>query len=346
MYCVSAICGRFYRRASSTFLVALAMLAQPSLSMAATFPLEPGQTIIGSETVYITKEGDNLLEFARDIGFGYTQMMNPNRDVNPHKPGGGKLLALAGAYIIPKYQRTGIIINTAQQRLYYFPPGGGVVETYPLGVGRLDRASPTGITRIIDKKKDPYWYVPPSVRAEKPYLPAIVPPGPENPLGEYAMRLSWFTYLIHGTNKPLAIGRMASSGCFRMYPEDIESLFHRVPVGTQVRIISENVVAGWSGDDLVLQVFPNKSQTDQYSDSREFTPETPAEITYVVKLEAAKRNASVDWELVRKAGLERTGLLVKVASGRASSARDSSARPSRTAWTGPGKRAGFLRPPE
>jgi L,D-transpeptidase ErfK/SrfK len=148
--------------------------------------------------------------------------------------------------------------------MYYYPePKAGeppVVMTYPMSIGRMDWETPLGLTRIVTKVRNPAWYPPESVRKEhadegRP-LPRIVPPGPDNPLGRYAMRLalSGGSYLIHGTNRPAGVGMQVTHGCIRLFPEDIEFLFDQVGIDTAVRIVNEPVKMGWDGEQLHLEV--------------------------------------------------------------------------------------------
>src|SRR5690606_35392977 len=92
------------------------------------------------------------------------------------------------------------------------------------------------------------WYVPASVREEHRKngdpLPAVVPQGPDNPLGAHSFTLGWPSYLIHDTNKPYGVGMRSSHGCVRLYPEDIAQLFEMVPVGTKVRVVNQPFVIG------------------------------------------------------------------------------------------------------
>ena len=154
-------------------------------------------------------------------------------------------------------------------RLYYFTTEKSAadpaavttaVTTYPIGIGAEGWATPFGEAKVTQKARDPVWYVPASVRKEHrergDRLPAVVPPGPDNPLGAFAMTLSIPSYLIHGTNKPDGVGMRSSHGCIRLYPEDIEALFGRVPKGTPVRIVNQPLLAAWSDGQLYLEVHP------------------------------------------------------------------------------------------
>ena len=197
-------------------------------------------------------------------GLGYEDIVRANPDVNIWLPGEGTEIVLPTRYVLPVGPRNGVILNLAEYRLYYFPePGDGepaYVMTYPISIGRMDWETPLGLTTIISKARNPTWYPPQSVRdehaAEGNPLPQIVPPGPQNPLGKYAMRLGLPGYLIHGTNRPAGVGMRVTHGCVRMFPEDIDFLFGHVDVNTKVRIVNQPVKIGWHGDVLVMEVHP------------------------------------------------------------------------------------------
>jgi len=185
-----------------------------------------------------------------------------NPDVDVWLPGEGTEVLLPTRYVLPPGPREGIVLNLAEYRMYYYPPAKegerGEVMTFPMSIGRMDWATPLGRTRIVAKAKNPAWYPPESVRAEheaegRP-LPRIVPPGPDNPLGDHAMRLGLPGYLIHGTNRPAGVGMRVTHGCIRMFPEDIEYLFAQVGLDTPVRIVNEPLKLGWDGDDLFIEV--------------------------------------------------------------------------------------------
>jgi L,D-transpeptidase ErfK/SrfK len=153
-----------------------------------------------------------------------------------------------------------LVINLAELRLYYFPKDRPVVITYPIGIGREGWSTPTGKTSVIGKKKDPSWTVPESILKEHQEngnpLPPVVPPGPDNPLGNRAIYLDMNGYLLHGTNKPYGVGMRVSHGCIRLYPENVELFFEQVDVGAPVRIIDKPYKAGWLNDELFVQIHP------------------------------------------------------------------------------------------
>jgi L,D-transpeptidase ErfK/SrfK len=139
-------------------------------------------------------------------------------------------------------------------RLYQFPTKPGPIMTFPVGIGTEGWSTPVGTFKVIQKQVNPPWYPPASIRKEEPDLPAVVPPGPDNPLGTHALRLDKKSILIHGTDKPFGVGRRASHGCLRLYPEDIPVLFERVPVGAEVRIVREPVKVGVRGGRVLVEV--------------------------------------------------------------------------------------------
>ena len=223
-----------------------------------------GFDVIGAVATIVARHEDTLVDLARRHGLGYEDIVRANPEVNPWLPGAGTEIVLPTRYVLPPGPREGVILNLAEYRMYYYPePGEGqtpVVMTYPISIGRMDWETPIGRTRIISKVRDPAWYPPKSVReehaAEGRPLPNIVPPGPDNPLGRFAMRLDIPGYLIHGTNRPAGVGMRVTHGCIRMFPEDIEHLFEKIDVRTPVRIIYEPVKIGWFGDELVMEVHP------------------------------------------------------------------------------------------
>ena len=221
-----------------------------------------GGDVVGAVTSIRARADDTLIDIARRHGLGYEDIVIANPDVDVWLPGEGTEVVLPTRYVLPPGPRRGVVLNLAEYRMYYYPPVAAnerpVVMTFPMSIGRMDWATPLGRTRIVSKVRRPAWYPPESVRAEheaegRP-LPRIVPPGPDNPLGDYAMRLGLPGYLIHGTNRPAGVGMRVTHGCIRMFPEDIEYLFGHLPVDTPVRIINEPLKFGWDGDELLLEV--------------------------------------------------------------------------------------------
>ncbi|UYG05108.1 L,D-transpeptidase family protein [Halomonas sp. LR3S48] len=227
------------------------------------YPLPEQGDVIGEDYIVEARSEETLLDIAREHNVGYQEIRRANPDVSVWLPGEGTEVVIPGRFILPPVEREGIVINVAELRLYYYPPAGEGesprVETYPIGIGREGFDTPLGKTKTTMNLKDPAWYPPRSVREEAAArgeeAPAVVPPGPDNPLGSHAILLDIPGYLIHGTNKPDGIGMRASRGCIRMFPEDVASIFERVPVGTQVHLINQPIKAGWDGDMPYVQVY-------------------------------------------------------------------------------------------
>jgi L,D-transpeptidase ErfK/SrfK len=215
---------------------------------------------------------------------------------------------------LPDVPRRGIVVNLAEQRLYYFPPSGETVESYPIGVGVVGRQTRLGVTKVVGKTANPVWYPPPSIRAEEPDLPASVPPGSDNPLGAFALRLAWPSYLIHGTNKPDGVGRNVSHGCLHLYPEDIERLFREIPIGTPVRVLNDEFATAWIDQRLYVAVYRTVAQADELAVTGSFKPAAPRGLHAAIAEAAGERQDAVDWQAVRRAGLERTGIPVAVSA--------------------------------
>jgi L,D-transpeptidase ErfK/SrfK len=223
---------------------------------------ESGDVIGERYTVVVEDPKQTLIDIARRHNIGYEEIRMANPDVSLWVPGVGTEVVIPAQYILPPAPREGVVVNLSELRLYYYPADKpGIVETYPVSVGREEFATPVGITRTTVKVKDPAWAPPSSMRREAAErgdpAPAIVPPGPDNPLGEHAILLAMPSYLIHGTNRPDGVGMRVSRGCIRMYPEDIESLYERLPSGTQVNLMDAPFKAGWGSDGtLFVQSFP------------------------------------------------------------------------------------------
>ena len=234
---------------------------------ATTYEIQDGQPLVfGTNEHYTTQYEDTFTDIARRYSLGWDEIARANPGVDQWVPGAGKDLLIPGMRILPDVPQEGIVLNLPEHRLYYFPKTKKgqkrVVITYPVSIGKMDWHTPLGETRIISKQKNPSWYPPDSVRKEHAErgepLPGVVGPGPDNPLGAFAMRLAITpgAYLIHGTNNPLAVGMAVTHGCMRMYPEDIEALFPQVPVGTKVRIINEPVKTAFVNGELLLEAHP------------------------------------------------------------------------------------------
>ena len=240
-------------------LAALILLCPRGVFGLDRFVVSEGQSVFGEIFYHTLSANETLLDVARAYDLGYNQIVLANPGLDPWLPPEGHPVLIPKKFVLPEGPHTGILINLPEMRLYYFRTEGRSLTVYtaPIGVGTEGKLTTEGVYTVYRKKERPYWHVPPSIREEDPSLPEVVPPGPENPLGNYALYLSRGAYAIHGTNKPWGIGRRVSHGCIRLYPEDIEALFPLVPVGTPVRVLYQPVKLGLKGDRVYLQVFPD-----------------------------------------------------------------------------------------
>lgn len=286
-----------------TGLAAIPGRAQPK-----TEALQAGYPdLIGEIRTVAARHEDTLLDIARINGLGFVETVTANKGVDPWLPGKGTVITLPTAHVLPAGPRKGILLNLIDQRIYFFPGEGAPIQTYAIGTGQEAWDTPVGNTRITRKKQNPTWYVPKSIRDEQPELPAVVRPGPNNPLGRHAMYLGWHAYLIHGTNNPWGVGRRVSHGCIRMYPEGIERLFPQVPVGTPVTVVSQEAKTGWRDGQLYLEVHPNPKQNLELEETGKLTPAPVSELAYRIAQAAGKDVRRVDWERVKSAAFERSG---------------------------------------
>lgn len=212
----------------------------------------------------IAGKNEDLLDIARRFDLGQNEIIRLNPEVDRWLPEAGAQVQLQSERLLPNAPRSGLILNLPEFRLYFFPGSENSsaysVITHPISIGRQDWETPLGETTIIAKKENPTWTPPESIKREHAEkgdpLPDIVPAGPDNPLGLYAMRLGIPGYLIHSTNKPYGVGMRVSHGCIRMYPEDINTLFPLIKVGAPVTIVNQAVKVGWSENNLYIEVHP------------------------------------------------------------------------------------------
>ncbi len=265
------------------------------------YPLAQGNDVIGLAFYVRARQEDTLLDIGRHNGLGYDEMKQANPDLDMWVPGEGQNVLVPTFFVLPDAPRKGIVLNLAEKRLYYFPPENPQeVRTYAISIGREGWNTPLGRFFILRKDKDPAWYPPASIRrehaAEGRPLPAVVPPGPDNPLGRYALRLSARGYLIHGTNKPWGLGMEVSHGCIRMYPENIAELFPLVPVKTPVNIVDQPYKLGWLGEDLYLEVHRKREKNVEPLEKI-----LPPQLTQMPGVQ-------IDWEAVKAAVKKNTGV--------------------------------------
>ncbi len=284
-------------------VVLAALLAGATAAPAAPSPnshrINPGDSVIGTPFYVKTDPELTLLDVGRHFGSGYDEMKQANPKVDTWLPGDGTDVLIPRFHVLPDTPHEGLVINLAEKRLYFYS-SATEVETFTVGTAREGWSTPTGTFTIIEKRENPTWTPPASIRREYEQrgetLPAVVPAGPDNPLGAFAMRLSNPSYLIHGTSKPWGVGMPVSAGCTRMYPEDIEHLFPRVPVGTVVRIVDQPYKVGWRGDELFLEV--NLAEGQSPASPRQAVPGKIAQADDV----------TVDWNEVQRALQENSGM--------------------------------------
>jgi L,D-transpeptidase ErfK/SrfK len=223
-----------------------------------------GSDLIGEIRHTKARQEDTLIDIAREFSVGQDEIVMANPEVDRWLPGKDTDVLIPRRFILPEAARVGIVVNIPEMRLYYYPNPGKSratsVITYPISIGRMDWRTPLGVTRVIQKVKDPVWTPPESIKREHArdgdFLPDVVPAGPMNPLGKFALKLGVTGYLIHGTgiDKAYGIGMRVTHGCIRMYPEDIAQLFPEVDVGTSVNLVNQPVKLGWSGGSLYIEV--------------------------------------------------------------------------------------------
>lgn len=236
-----------------------------------TLPENSGDTVITeySDNIPFTlaEKDETLLDVARRFELGQMEIVWLNRDLDRWDIKKGEVVRLANNRILPDSPHRGITLNLPEYRLYYYPPANGQfrqVMSFAVGVGRMDWKTPLGKTKVVKKVKDPSWYPPESIRQEHAAmgdpLPEVVLPGPHNPLGAYALYLNLpGDYRIHGTDidKIYGIGMQITHGCVRLYPEDIEELYHQVSVGTPVYIVNQPIKVGWLDNWLYIEALPD-----------------------------------------------------------------------------------------
>jgi L,D-transpeptidase ErfK/SrfK len=281
---------------------------------AAAFRIVPGEDLIGQLDVVSTRHEDTLPDIAYLKSSGFREIKLANPGVDTWLPGEGTEVLVPSRFVLPQVPREGIVVNVPEMRLYYFEPAAkgqpALVHTYPIGVGRENWVTPHTVTKITAKTKDPAWYPPESIRREHAakgdILPKVVPAGPDNPLGAYAMRLGLKSYLIHGTNNPYGIGMRVTHGCIRLTPRDIADLFHRVKVGTPVRIINHPAKVGVAGGRIYLEAHPRFVE-DRLPFDAQFRP-----VVEQLLASLAGRPARIDWNRVRAILVNPDGLPVVI----------------------------------
>jgi L,D-transpeptidase ErfK/SrfK len=285
------------------------------------FFVAPDEGVVGRVQVTVASHEDTFADIARRFNVGYNELLRANPGVDPWLPGEGTEIVLPTEFVLPDAPREGLVLNLAQMRLYYYPEpkneGRVEVITHPIGIGKVGWATPEGTTKVVSHVKDPAWTPPVSVRKEHAkdgdILPPVVPPGPGNPLGRHMMRLGWPSYLIHGTDKPPAVGMRASAGCVRLYPEDIAQIYEAVPDGTKVTVVNQPVLLGWRDGRLHVQAYePLEDDERDWTDlpktlgQKARKPKTP------LWKQVAEHREAIDWDAIAAAAAEPRGIVVSV----------------------------------
>ncbi len=271
-----------------------------------------GSAVIGADERTKSTYQDTLPDIARNHSVGYEEIIRANPVVDIWLPGQDTRILLPGRHILPSGPREGIVVNLPEHRLYFYPkPRDGekaVVLTYPVSIGRLEWRSPLGLTRILTKEEHPFWVPTESIRKEHAAagdpLPKVVPPGPDNPLGNFKMRLAagGGTYEIHATNNPVAVGMAVTHGCISMYPEDLAALFPLVPVGTKVRLINEPVKVTHVDRDLLVEAHP------QLDDEGRFIEPDLEQLSQLLDAALGDHIAAIHWDFAREVLRAATGM--------------------------------------
>ncbi len=273
------------------------------------FPITKEDDVVGRLAYVRLEKDDTLPDVARHFSLGINTVNEANPGIDTWLPEAGKRVLLPLSFILPDATRKGIVINLAALRLFHFKGDAKspMVSTYPVGVGTVERPSPMGQMYIERKMAQPTWYVPASIAADHrkkgDILPAKVPPGPLNPLGEYALYLNKGNYLIHGTNKPASIGLRATNGCIRLYPEDIKRLFENTPVKTPVSIVNQPYLIGQRDGTVYMEVHKPFEESG--------TAELEKTFSKLRNIEK-KSGRALDWNRIKEVIAEARGIPVPI----------------------------------
>ena len=298
------------KRASLITLLLLSSLGALNSARAMDYPLPPaGSRLIGQNQTYTIQEGDNKLQtIARRFNTAAQVILETNNTIAPVNPAPGTVITIPSQMLLPDTPREGIVVNLAELRLYYFPPGENIVQVFPLGIGQLGLETPVTTTRVSQKIPNPTWTPTPGIRARSLEqgikLPPVVPAGPNNPLGRFALRLGVGNgeYLIHGTSAPDSVGLRVSSGCMRMNAPDIKALFEQARVGTRVQIINEPVKYAVEPDGKrYIEVHRPLAQVE--GENPQISPITHSADFATFVSQAGSDKARIDKALSRRAGI-------------------------------------------
>jgi len=264
------------------------------------------QSVVGELRHRVLVHEDTFAKIARDEGVGYEALRRANPGVDEWLPGEGTSIVLPTRMILPDAARRGIVVNLSELRLYFYDPSAGSVSIYPIGIGYEGTETPLMTTQVVAKLENPTWYPPESVRlrhaANGKILPRQVPPGKENPLGTFAIKLGRDGYFIHGTNRPIGVGQRVSAGCIRLYEPHIRELVGEVVGGTPVVVIRQPFKVAWDLGELYMEAHPRLGE-----DARSHSG-------FVAEVIRATQNhpIDVDWDLAFATARQAMGLPVKI----------------------------------
>lgn len=286
-------------------------LAGIGMAQAAVYDLPAkGSDVVGHVQHIKTQSSDTFVALGQKYDVGYRELRLANPNVDPWLPGDGTPVVIPTAYVLPDAPRKGIVINIPEMRLYYYPPADSPdadkVYTFPIGIGREGWGTPLGETRVTQKIPNPSWTPPASIKAEHAKkgdpLPDVVPAGPDNPLGQYALRLALPSYLIHGTNKQAGVGMKVSHGCIRLFAPDIKKLFEMASAGTPVDIVSQPYKIGWDEDHLVMEAHPPDADGD--APVKSYTPW----VQELISATQDKPDTPVNWDTAEAVASQTDGV--------------------------------------
>ena len=301
-----------FRKLVSFFIFLTLFTFSKSAFSLELFYIEKDNTVIGNVKSVTVHENDNVADMANRYKTGFQDLLTANPNAHHWNPEPHTNYLIPSMYVLPQKNYNGIILNLAELRLYFYMSGSDLYEntrvlTYPVGIGRLDWKTPLGETFIKSKVESPSWYPPKSIILEHEergeVLPREVKAGPDNPLGNFALKLDVDGgYLLHGTNKKYGIGMMVSHGCIRLRNEDIETIFYNTPLGTKVKIINQPIKLGLYNNFLYMEVhaFNNK---EVYSNNQKNTLTTEniyKPVTSVMNFIKDNPGYEINWKAVFK----------------------------------------------
>lgn len=297
------------------FKYLLLLLTMSSPCWAMTFPLPESGDVVGHVEQGKARHDETLMDIGRRYNIGLQQLQEANPQIDPkQKLHAGVNVVIPNQYILPENsERQGLVINLAEQRLYFFPKNKNEVIIEPVGIGREGKwQTPIGLTKITKKQIDPPWHPTNNVRQEAAKhgtpIPSVFPAGPNNPLGKYVLRLGWATYLIHGTNDPETVGGRVSAGCIRLLPDAIAKLFDDIEVGMPVRVINQPYKIGWLDNQLYLEAH------QLLSENQPLLPATKAALVSTIMAKLTQVKALINWREVKQAVESGAGLPTKIAN--------------------------------